>query len=428
MAHILLLEVPGGNDFSVLDEAVRLGHQVSFFTGDPAHYQQQCGPQSSLSLAQKIVEVQPFNYAAFEERALALHRQRPFDAILCLIDTRMIEASRLAERLALPFLNAATASLMRDKYRVRDTMAHHAIQQPAFALATSNEELEQAVERIGFPVLIKPSDGYGSQNITVLHSEDDVHPLINPFLDYLPCQTDYGLGVHANDRLVVEQFIPGQVIGCDTFTRDGEHAFLGIHEKQFCPAPSFAIRGGCFPSDRYDVATIRTYVCQILDLLQFDWGAAHTELLMTEHGPYLVEVNPRLVGAQLPHLVGYAFDRSIYADLIDLHLGLPFTELRELKPRWFSVSRWIMADCPGTLRSVTLPATDHPLIRRVTWCKQPGDHVRLPLHNGDRLGYVMTVGRTQAEAEQAAETFVQAARVTIDEVQVASATALVSAH
>lgn len=84
---------------------------------------------------------------------------------------------------------------------------------------------------------------------------------------------------------------------------------------------------------------IRAYVCQILDLLQFDWGAADTELLMTEHGPYLVAVNPRLVGAQIPHLLAYAFDRSIYADLIDLHLGLPLTALRELKPRWFSVSR-----------------------------------------------------------------------------------------
>lgn len=87
-----------------------------------------------------------------------------------------------------------------------------------------------------------------------------------------------------------------------------------------------------------------------------------------------------------------------------------------------------MADCLGTLGSVTLPATDHPLIRRVTVCKRPGDHVRLPLHNGDRLGYVMTVGHTQAEAEQAAETFVRAARVTIDEVSVTSATALVPAH
>ena len=50
-----------------------------------------------------------------------------------------------------------------------------------------------------------------------------------------------------------------------------------------------------------------------------------------------------------------------------------------------------------------------------------------PLHDGDRLGYVMTVGHIQAEAEQAAETFLEGVRVTIDEVQVTSATALVPA-
>lgn len=429
MAHILLLEVPGGNDFTILEEAVRRGHQVSFFTGDLTHYQQrQDMSQSSLNLAQEIVVVQPFDYVAFEQKALALHRQQPFDAILCLIDTRIIEASRLAERLSLRFLNVATASLMRDKYRVRETLARHAVRQPAFALATSNEELQSAVEEMGFPVLIKPSDGYGSQNVTALFSEDDVHPLINPFLDYLPCQADYGLGVHANDRLVVEQFIAGHVVGCDTFTRDGEHLFLGLNDKRFCPPPSFAIRGGCFPSNRYDLDIIRAYVYHILDALQFDWGAAHTELLITKNGPYLVEVNPRLVGAQIPHLLGYVFDRSIYADLIDLHLGAPLPEFRDLNPRRFGASRWIMADRPGALHSITFPQTDHPLVRRVALFKQPGDWVRPPFHNGDRLGYVMTVGDTQMEAERVADEFVQAVRVNINEMQVTTAPELISVN
>ena len=36
VAHLLLLEAPGGNDFTVLEDAVGMGHQVTFFTGDLA--------------------------------------------------------------------------------------------------------------------------------------------------------------------------------------------------------------------------------------------------------------------------------------------------------------------------------------------------------------------------------------------------------
>jgi hypothetical protein len=47
--------------------------------------------------------------------------------------------------------------------------------------------------------------------------------------------------------------------------------------------------------------------------------------------------------------------RSIYADLIDLHLGLPMTGLQRIEPRWFSAIRWIMADRPGRLAAIELP-------------------------------------------------------------------------
>lgn len=416
MAHLLLLEVPGGNDFMILEEAVRLGHTVSFFTGDLRHYLATADlTASSLSLAQSIVDIHPFTYEAFEQRAMAIHAKTPFDAILCLIDTRLIEASQLAATLSLPFLNPATATLLRDKFSVRATLARHGIRQPAFALATSNEELRGAIETLGFPVLIKPSDGYGSQNITVLFSDEELPPLVNPAMDYLPCRTDYGLGVQANDRLVVEQFIQGTVIGCDTFSRDGEHLWLGVNEKEFFPPPSFAIRGGCFPSERYDLPMIREYVCHILDVLQFNFGAAHTELLVTPEGPYLIEVNPRLVGAHIPRLLGYALNRSIYEDLIHLHLGHALTAIRPPTSRHVAVTRWITAEAAGTLTELTLPTLQDPRIRRVQMFKSLGNLVRPPFNNGDRIGYIMTVGHTQNEAEQVAEGFLQGVRIRVDE-------------
>jgi biotin carboxylase len=407
MAHILLLELPGGNDFSVLEDAVRMGHEVSFFTSDLGHYQRQ--GSSSLALAREQIEIADFNYAALEERALRLHQTHPFDAILCLIDIRIIETSRLAARLGLNFLNAHSASLLRDKISVRQVLAEHGLRQPAFALAQNLDDLRCAVSEIGYPVLIKPTDGYGSQNIHVLYDDAQRDLLIAALQQQQP--TDYGLGVHANLRLSVEAYLQGHLIGCDVFTSKNQRLLLGINDKLMYPAPSFAIRGSCFPCEKYDCAAIEEYAFKILDAINFDFGACHIEMIVTEDGPCLVEVNPRLVSAQIPHQVGYALNQSLYGELINLHLGYSLEDLQKIHPEWFCAIRWIIANRKGKLASIELSDSSNTHIRRVVVFKHPGDDIQPPMNNGDRLAYVMAVGKNQEQAERLAEEFVSNSRV-----------------
>jgi biotin carboxylase len=256
------------------------------------------------------------------------------------------------------------------------------------------------------PVLVKPTDGYGSQNIAIFQTAADLNPFIDPFDYYLPCRTDYGFGVRANDRLLVERYITGQMIGCDTLTMNGQHLMLGINEKLMFPAPSTAIKGSCYPSERFDLALIQVYVFSILDALQFNDGATHTEILLTDEGPYLVEVNPRLVGAKIPRLLNIALGRSIHTDLINLHLGIPPVAADYRLDQGYAVSRWIIAEQSGLLQEVILPEISNPDIRYVEIFKKPGDQVCYPYQNADRIGYVMTYGKTRALAEQLAEEFI----------------------
>jgi len=299
---------------------------------------------------------------------------------------------------------------MRDKFSVRSKLRELDIVQPPFELATSNDELKAAVERLGLPVLIKPADGYGSQNIVVLRHPEDLDPILSPLDDMLPSRTDYGLGVIANDRLLVERYMAGTVIGCDTLTNDGQHQLLGIHEKLFFEPPSFAIRGGCFTPNRSDFQAIERYIFSLLDALEFDWGATHTELMLTAEGPRLIEINPRLVGAKIPRLVGFALDRSIHEDLISLHLG-EWSSEKLIVSDTVAVTRWIVAEHSGVLDRVDLPPYRDSHICCVEILKKPGDYVRPPFENADRIGYVMVCAQARNEAEQLADDFVSSAKV-----------------
>ncbi len=411
MAHFLLIEVPGGNDFDILEAAVSLGHDITFFTTDILLYKKNGTFDKYLILVKRIIEIKPFDYDEVEKKALEIHHQNPFDAILCLIDIRIIETAKLAERLGLCFLNVESAQNLRDKFTVRTILERQKIKQPEFRLALNNEQLRDAVETLGFPVIVKPSDGYGSQNIMKFLTPNDLNPLIDPLDNYLPCKTDYGFNVQANDRLLVERFVEGQLIGCDTFTQNGQHIMLGINEKTMFPEPSAAIKGSCFPVTRYDVKEIQNYVFSVLDALNFDYGAAHVELIVSSQDIQLVEINPRLVGAKIPRLLNVAFQLSIHQYLIDLHLRKTLTPLFSVTNR-FAVSRWIVSYVPGILKSITLPDMN-PNIAYVEILKKEGDFVSYPYQNADRIGYVMTFGDSQRQAEEFADLYISQVKLNV---------------
>ncbi len=407
MAHLLLIDVPGGNDFTVMEDAVAAGHEVTFVTSDLSHYERQ-GELTArlLALASSVIEVKPFVYERFEEAILKQHTAKALEAVICLIDIRQIEASRIAHRLGLPFLSLETTRLMRDKVNVRQHLHEAGIRQPAFGLAHSVTDVRAIVADIGFPVVVKPADGYASQNVSMLKSLADLEAFCIGFETQQLHPTDYGLGVHANNRFSVERYIEGTLIGCDVFSDGTERILLGVNEKLMFPTPSFAIRGSQFPSSRFATDAVRDYAFALLDAVDYDFGPAHIEMIVADGVPHLVEINARLVSAQIPFQMGYALGRSIYIDLIDLHLGIPIKAMLPFDRVGISVIRWIVADRSGTLEALHLPEPDAN-IKRVTLFKQLGDAVRPPISNGDRIGYVIATAATAATATLSADTYVE---------------------
>lgn len=413
MAHLLIIELPGGNDADILTAALERGDPFSFLSAQLDHYRRQPAVWAVLRQAQALIEVPGFGQAELEQRVLDLHARHRIDAVLCLIDIRLIEAARLAHRLGVRHLNPASAELLRDKVLVRRRLAERGIAQPDFELAESNAELKAAVQRLGLPVLIKPADGYGSQNVVVLREPQDLDPMLSPLEHMLPSRADYGLGVLANDRLLVERYMTGRFVGVDTLSVDGRHRVIGMHRKLMFEPPSFAMRGSSFTphSPLSPVPTeVHDHVQALLDAVGFDWGATHIELMLTDQGPRLIEINPRLVGARISRLVSLALGRSLHADLIAVHLGQdPGTP----DPAATAVGaiRWIVAGQRGVLDGVRLPAWSDARIRAVDVLKCPGDEVGPPFENADRIGYVMTCAPGAAEAEGLAERFVADCRV-----------------
>jgi len=413
MAHLLIVELPGGNDDDLLQAALARGDSFVFLSWQLSHYRDRPSLASSLFQAAAMIDAEGLDFSELQQQVLRFHAEQPFDALLCLIDIRQIEVAQLGAALGLPFMKPQTARLLRDKFETRRHLQAVGLPQPEFRCAGSSADLHQAVESLGLPVLIKPTDGYGSQNIVVLREAIDLEPWLSPLDTMLPSDHDYGLGVRACDRLLVERFMQGQVIGCDVLTQGGRHRLLGIHEKLFFEPPSFAIRGGCFIPNLGQFPEVENYIFSALDAVGFDLGASHIELMLTAEGPRLIEINPRLVGAKIGRLVSLGLGFSIHEALIRLHLRASDRVLAGVTPR-HAVSRWLTASRSGTLVDIRWPQQQDARIRHVDILRQAGDSVGPPYENADRLGCVMGVADSREEAEQAVEDYVAQFAVIVD--------------
>ncbi|MDE1917156.1 MAG: ATP-grasp domain-containing protein [Sphingomonadales bacterium] len=413
MSHLLIVDLPGGNDTDILTCARELGHRVSLLTADPDHYRGQSEVAQALSGAE-IIAAPGFAMQTLLADLQARHRVDPFAAVLCLQDLRIVESAEIAQALGLRHLNPVTARLARDKAAVRRHLERHGLPQPACLEAEGAGQLLAAVASVGLPALIKPADGFGSQNVFALRTPADLDTLHQLASLVAAGPGTYGLGVMAGRRMLVERLIEGQLIGLDTMSAGGQHRLLAVNEKLMFAPPSFAMRGGCLSVNIGQFSALEAHAFALLDAIGFDHGAAHIEMILSTQGPVLVEINPRLVGARIARLLSAGLGRSVHADLIALHCD---GRLPDAAPQGHHVAnRWLGAPCAGELTALEMPDIAN-LPASFTMMARVGDAVTPPLDNADRLGMVMAWGDDRAMAEAQADALLAATRLTITPAQ-----------
>ena len=70
MAHLLIIELPGGNDFDLVQAAVDRGDRFTFLTSDLHHYQTQNAAWALLEQAQQLLEIPDFAFDPVSQAVL----------------------------------------------------------------------------------------------------------------------------------------------------------------------------------------------------------------------------------------------------------------------------------------------------------------------------------------------------------------------
>jgi biotin carboxylase len=268
---------------------------------------------------------------------------------------------------------------------------------PAFRLAISIKTAVGAAQELGLPVIVKPVSGSGSVGVKLCLSLDEVGAHAARLLS----QRQNERGAPVARRILVESVALGREYSVETF----DLQVIGITHKHLGPLPTFVEVGHDYPAQLSPATkkAIEDIAQQSLAALGLGWGPAHIELRLTDSGPQIIEVNPRLAGGYIPELVRLSSGIDLISETIMLVVG----EQPELKRSChdYTSIRFILSTGDGILSGVEGLDQAQSIvgIAEVKIYSPLGTQMRRNGDFRDRVGHVIARGSTHEQAVRAAE-------------------------
>lgn len=234
------------------------------------------------------------------------------------IDEPLVEpAARLREVLGLPGISTRTARLCRDKVEMKEVLRAAGIACAQSAAAANAVELREFAERVGYPLIVKPVDGF---NALGAHRIDD-----GKALEALLPKLEFDKG----KRVAVEEFVEGHegfydsLVGPEGQRHDfAAHYFPGCLEANRTRwiSPQIAVTNR-IESEGY--RELRDVGRRVIEALELRSCATHMEWFFGPKGLKFSEIGARPAGEKIWDMYGVGNDVDVYLEWARAILGQP---------------------------------------------------------------------------------------------------------
>lgn len=158
----------------------------------------------------------------------------------------------------------------------------------------------QVDRNVSFPIVLKPLDSAGTDNVFICHSKAEIIESFNKI------KTSTNIFKELNTKVLCQEYILGQEYMVNTISWAGEHRIIEIFKidkKEVKNKPLHDIQILLHPQEE-DFKLINAYIEQVYNALGIKYGAAHTEVKIGIRNKLkcvtLIEVATRLGGAASP--------------------------------------------------------------------------------------------------------------------------------
>ncbi len=288
----------------------------------------------------------------------------------------------------------------RNKATARTLYARHGVPSAASMTARSLLEAALAAETIGYPVVLKPAARAGSIGVIRINRAEE---LPGGFQFATAGARD---GIEST-KVLVEEYLDGPEISVECVTHRSRTTALAVTRKTLGAPPFFEeIAHSIDAADPLldQVAPVATAAIKAPGITD---GVSHVEMRLVNGRPRLIEVNARIGGDMIGHLVQLTTGVDLARAAADTAYG-QIPDLTRTRHRAAAI-RLLYPNASGTLTHCHFDdsfAARTPWLEQVTFHCTVGDTVTLP-PDGDmfsaRAGFLITTGPT-TEAAQARAT------------------------
>jgi predicted ATP-grasp superfamily ATP-dependent carboligase len=184
--------------------------------------------------------------------------------------------------------NAGAIRRAADKASLPRRLAERGVPHPATRVVRSRSEALRAASRLGFPVVVKPARGAGCDGVSLARRAADL-------------DTAFDKAQRAGDskRVLVQSYVLGKAASVALLSDGRRTLVLAVSAQALVAASRFAYAGGETPLAHPQAgraAALAQRACRSLPGLK---GYVGVDVVLTESGAVVIEVNPRLTTAYL---------------------------------------------------------------------------------------------------------------------------------
>ena len=304
-------------------------------------------------------------------------------------DMPMRALAYACEKLKLNGISYETAIMATDKGEMIKAFDRHDVPHPWYYIVKSEDEFLEIVDKVNYPLIIKPVDNSGSRGVILVDSQNDMGRAYQYSVQNGRC-----------GHVIVEEYMQGPEVSVELVVLRGVPYVIQITDKLTTGAPHFVEMGHSQPSALSDetkreverIAKLAALAVGIKD------GVGHAEIIITNDGPKMVEIGARLGGDNITsHLVPLSTGVDLVRATIEISCGLfPDINAKFSKGsavRFFEAPSGKIKDIEGIHKAKLITG-----VKDIIFTKTPGQMSCLIGNSNDRIGSVITQAASAKEA------------------------------
>ncbi len=382
MSKKLMILGAGILQLPAIRKAKQLGLQVVAVDMDP----------NAIGFAESGIEKEVISTIDIPEVVKAAKRHA-IDGVMTLAsDMPMRTVAAVAKELGLVGIDDDTAFKATNKAAMRQALSEHGVPIPRFFKVSCREEYDEAVAQFENAFIVKPADNSGSRGIFLIENITDTAAIAQAY--------EYSRTYSRSGDVVVEEYMRGPEVSVETLSVDGECHIIQITDKLTTGAPHFVEMGHSQPT-RLCSRTVEQikWIAQAANrAVGITDGPSHTEIIVTEEGPKIVELGARLGGDCITtHLVPL----STGVDMVECCIRIALGEQPDFKPkfakgsaiRYFEQKAGVVQRVDGVQDAEKIDG-----VQQVSIVHGVGESVTEITSSSARLGFVVAQAETAEKA------------------------------